>query len=68
MQKFENQFFSNAIKSLKIPEYLEVELLANNISHPIFKAIMNFRNHPSINAIKNPSKGTRSDLSVQDVC
>ena len=29
---------------------------------------MNFRNHPSITAIKNPSKGTRSDLSVQDVC
>ena len=65
-----NKFFSNAVKDLKIPEYQEADPHANNISHPIFKAIMKFRNHPSITAIKNLNKGTRFDfcrVSFQDV-
>ena len=40
------------------------------ISHPIFKAFMKFRNHPSITTIKNLDKGIRFDfcrLSVHDV-
>ena len=41
-----NKFFSNAVKNLKIPEYQEADPHAN-ISHPIFKAIIKFRNHPS---------------------
>ena len=57
-----NRFFSNAIKNLKLTEYQEADPHANNISHPIFKAIMKFRNHPSITAIKNLNKGTRFDF------
>ena len=52
-----NTFFSNAFKNLKILEYQETDSLANNISHPIFKAILKFRNHPNIVAIKNLNKG-----------
>ena len=65
-----NTFFSNAVKNLKIPEYQEIDSLANNISHPIFKTILKYRNHPSIVAIKNLNKGSRFDfcrVSVQDV-
>ena len=54
-----NTFFSNAVKNLKIPEYQETDSLANNISHPIFKAILKYRNHPSIVAIKNLNKASR---------
>ena len=65
-----NTFFSNAVKNLKIPEYQEIDSLANNISHPMFKAILKYRNHPSIVAIKNLNKGSRFDfcrVCAQDV-
>ena len=57
-----NKFFSNAVKNLKIPEYQEVDPYANNISHRMFKAIMKFRNHSTITAIKNLNKGARFDF------
>ena len=47
-----NAFFSNAVKNVKIPEYQETDSLGNNISLKIFKAILKYRNHPSIVAIK----------------
>ena len=65
-----NTFFSNAIKTLKITEYQETDSLASNISYPIFKVILKYRNHPSIVANKNLNKGSRFDfsrVSVQDV-
>ena len=54
-----NSFFSNAVKNLKIPEFSETNPLAENISHPIFKAILKHENHPSIIAIQNAKKGAR---------
>ena len=57
-----NTFFSNAVKNLKIPEYQEIDPFANNISHPIFKTILKYRNHPSIAAIKNLNKGSRFEF------
>ena len=65
-----NKFFSNAVKNLKIPEYQEADPLANNISHPIFRAMMKFKNHPSVTIIKNLNSGSRFDfcrVSVHDV-
>ena len=65
-----NTFFSNAVKNLKTPEDQKTDSLANNISHPIFRAIFKYRNHPSIVAIKNLNKGSRFDfcrVGVQDV-
>ena len=48
-----NKFFSNAVENLKVPEYQEADSRANNMSHPIFKAIVKLRNHASFIAIKN---------------
>ena len=65
-----NTFLSNAAKNLEIPEYQEIDSLANDICHPIFKAILKYRNHPRIVAIKNLNKGSGFDfcrVSVQDV-
>ena len=52
-----NSFFSNAVKNLKIPEFSETNPLAENISHPIFKATLKYENHPSIIAIQNAKRG-----------
>ena len=37
-----NSFFSNAVKNLKIPEFNDINPLAENILHSVFKAILNF--------------------------
>ena len=57
-----NNFFSNAVKNLKIPEHQEGEPHTNNISHPIFKAIMKIINHPSVTVIKNLNNGSRDNF------
>ena len=65
-----NRFFSNAVIELKIFYFHGVVPLADNISHPIFRAILNYANHPSIIAIKNlnnTSMFSFSNVSVADV-
>ena len=52
-----NSFFSNAVKNLKIPEFSDSNPLAENIPHPIFKAILKYKNQPSVIAIKNARNG-----------
>ena len=52
-----NSFFSNAVKILQIPEFGDSNPLAENIPHPIFKAILKLKNHPSIIANKNARNG-----------
>ena len=47
-----NTFFSNAVKNLKIPEYQNTDFHDNDISYPIFKAILKYRNHPSMLLLK----------------
>ena len=48
-----NRFFSNAVIDLKIPDFHGAVPLADNISHPIFRAILKYANHPSTIAIKD---------------
>ena len=63
-------FLSNTVKNLKLSEYQERDSLSNNISHPVFKATMKFRNHPNVTAIKNLNNGSRFNfcrVSVEDV-
>ena len=55
-----NEFFSNIITTLGIPQYNETEPVSHNISDPLMKAIMKYRFHPSIVAIK---KNCNSGLS-----
>ena len=46
-----NTFFSNIVSNLNIAEYSDCEPFANNISDPILKCVVKYRNHPSILAI-----------------
>ena len=48
-----SRFFSNAVIDLKIPDFHGAVPLADNISHPIFRAILKYANHPSLIAIKD---------------
>ena len=52
-----NDFFLNIIKNLKIPEYHREDDLRNRLSsHPALQATLKYRNHPSINNIRNSSQ------------
>ena len=52
-----NNFFSTIIKNLKIPEYYAENSLPPNLSrHPTLKAILKYKNHPSISIIKRFSE------------
>ena len=52
-----NNFFSTIIKNLKIPEYYAENNLPPNLSrHPTLKAILKYKNHPSISIIKRFSE------------
>ena len=52
-----NDFFSNIVKNFKIPEYQCEDDLHNSLSsHSAVQAISKYRNHPSINNIRNSSQ------------
>ena len=55
-----NKFFSNIITTLGIPQYNETKPVSHNIGDPLIKAIMKYRFHPGIVAIK---KNCNSGLS-----
>ena len=46
-----SNFFSNRVKDLKIPEYENLNPIFENVKDPVFKAILKYKNHPSIIAI-----------------
>ena len=48
--KFLNAFFSNIVQNLQ--EYNVEDPICENINDPLLKAIVRYRNHPSIVAIK----------------
>ena len=43
-----NNFFSNVVRNLKIPQYSNFDSAVQNIKYPILKAIVKCKNHPSI--------------------
>ena len=58
------------LKTLKIPELFYSNPLAENIPHPIFKAILKYKNHASIIAIKSARSGPGfyfCGVSVNDI-
>ena len=46
-------FFYNVVIQFKIAEFKGIDFSAERISHPAFKAIMKFPNHPSVSGIRN---------------
>ena len=68
--KILNSFFSNIVKNLKFPKFKDIDFSAKCIPHPALKAIMKFRNHPIVSAIRNafnPQSFSFSKVSVDDV-
>ena len=43
-----NDFFSSIVTSLNLPESKNANPLSDNMDHPTLKAIMKWRNHPSV--------------------
>ena len=52
LAKFLNTFSSDIISDLKIPDYNNRNLSAENIQEPVLKAIVKDRNHLSIGELK----------------
>ena len=51
-----NNFFSNIVQNLNIARYTSEEPFIENIQDPTLKAILKYRNHPSIIAIRDKYK------------
>ena len=51
-----NKFFSNIVNNLEISKYYKCEFFIGNIEDQTPRAILRYRNHPSIIAIKNKFK------------
>ena len=51
-----NDFFSDIRKKLEIPKFDANNPLTENIKDPVFKAILKYKNHPSILAIQECSQ------------
>ena len=65
-----NIFFSNAVKNLKIPRFSNTNPLAERLNNPTLKAILKYKNHPSIVAIRNANNNSHfhfSEVSVEEV-
>ena len=59
-----NEFFSNIITTLGIPQRSETEPVSHNIGDPLMRAIMKYMFHPSIVAIKkNCNSGSSFNFS-----
>ena len=67
-EKVLNAFFSNIIQNLDIQQYNVDDPICENINDPLLKAIVRYRNHPSIVAIKKfcNSKSHFSFKNVQN--
>ena len=48
-----NKLFSNIVKNLGIPVYDDFDPIIENMKDPVYKAILKYKNHPSILEIKD---------------
>ena len=51
-----NNFFSNIVKRLELPKFNSNNSVIENIDDPVFKAILKYKDHPTIFAIQKYSK------------
>ena len=61
--KIMNNFFSDIIKNLEILQYNQVRPICQNIKDPVIKAIIKYRNHPNIIAIKERCTNSKFSFS-----
>ena len=63
-----NTFFTNIVTNLKIPEYADYDPIVNNISDPILKIIVRYKNHPRIlTIVKVCKKSQKVSFSFSQV-
>ena len=65
-----NNFFSNIVKKLNIPKFNSNNSVTENIKDPVFKAILKYKNHPSILAIQKYSKNKTfhfEEVNIEEV-
>ena len=66
-----NDFFSSIVTCLNLPELQNADPLSDHLDHPTLKAIMKWRNHPSVLAItavhEKRERFTFSSVTVADV-
>ena len=51
-----NTFFGNIVKHLEINQYSNFDLVINNVKNPTLRAILKYKDHPSILAVQNNCK------------
>ena len=59
-----NTFFSNIVSNLDIAEYSNCVPLANNISDPVSKCVVKYRNHACILAIGEVQQTSKTVISL----
>ena len=52
-----NKIFSNIVNNLEISKYFKYESFTDNIEDQTLRAILKYKNHPSIITIQNKCKG-----------
>ena len=52
-----NKLFSNIVNNLEISKYFKYESFTDNIEDQTLRAILKYKNHPSIITIQNKCKG-----------
>ena len=62
-----NDFFTHAVSNLNIAKYKDYDPLAENISDKTIKAIVKYRNHPSILAIQKKGGGSSFSFSHVEI-
>ena len=58
-----NAFLSNVVTNLKTSQYTDYDPIGNNISNPILKVIVRYRNHPGIFTLDIKKATQESDIS-----
>ena len=59
-----DNFFSNIVKNLKIPGYENLNSNIENIKDAVFRAVLRFKKHASIIAIKEKLKKDKISFSL----
>ena len=64
-----NEFFSNVVTNLNIPQFNQIDRTSENISDPVIKAIVKYSAHSSVIAIKEncPSKSNFNFSLVEKI-
>ena len=57
-----DSFLSNKVKNLKIPQYSNFDPIVRNIEDPTLKALVKYKNHPRILAIRPKHHMARINL------